>query len=410
MPTDEKGLAELLSKVAKDAAEKAITAMKADRTPATPTGQAVRDAAIGTPGLETETEMRDEKNPGIRVSRFIATLALANVHQRTPVEYAKHLASHDRRYSEIVPHIEKAMSAGVGSEGGYGVPTPLYADFIDLLRPRVVCRAAGATVIPVPSGVLNMGRMDSGATATYVGENVVGNASQPALGQLQFSAKKLLCLIPLSNDFIRRAQAGAEAMVQKELRARAAIREDLAFLRGDGGSNTPRGLLSLTAAGNQIAQTAVPSLANTLLDVGRLMNLLDQANTPMIKPAWAFHPRTKNWLLTLRDGVGRLQFYDEMMQGKFFGLPYFTSTQIPINLTPGTTSEIYLFDASEFLIGDTMQLQVEAVNGAAYVDSTGTLVSGFSADQTVLKLVSEHDTLLQHSTSCAILTGVTWGA
>jgi HK97 family phage major capsid protein len=274
----------------------------------------------------------------------------------------------------------------------------------------------GATVIPVPSGSMDMGRMDAGATAQYVGENSGPNASEPQFGQLRFDSKKLSCIIPISNDFLRRSPAGAEAMIRKEMLARMGVREDLAFIRGDGAQNTPRGIKSFIAAGNTFTSAVTDATtnltaANVGSDLGRARRLLKNANTPMLKVGWMISPRTEEAIRNIRDSVGGWLYKQEMDQkGTIDGIPYATSTQIPDNRGSGDESEIYLADFSEFLIGDTMAILMAVSDGAAYKNSSGVVTAAFTEDQTVIKVLSEHDTLLQHSTSAVLVEGCHYGA
>jgi HK97 family phage major capsid protein len=366
-------------------------------------------------------ETKDD-GPGWKISRYVRAGIVAHDERISERAAAVSFAKVDRRYGEVVDAIDrfesarKAMAATDLTSGGALIATPMYSDYIDLLRPNVVCRKMGATVIPVPSGTLDMGRLDTGATAAYVGENAAPNASQPTTGNVKFNAKKLAIIVPLSNDLIRRSAPGAEAVIRGELLARAAVREDLAFIRGDGSANTPKGLRYWAAAANVFTSAVTDATtnftaANIGIDFGKARRLLKDANTPMLKPGWVISPRTEEALRNLRDSVGGWLYRKDMDEfGKLDGFPYATTTQIPNNLGSNDESEIYLVDFAEFLIGDTMTLAMTVSDGAAYNDAAGNVVAAFSADQTVLKLIAEHDTAMRHTTSVAVITACHYGA
>jgi hypothetical protein len=57
-------------------------------------------------------------------------------------------------------------------------------------------------------------------------------------------------------------------------------------------------------------------------------------------------------------------------------------------------------------IHDSMGRTVEAFRGGAYRDSSGTIQSGISNDETVITCISEHDFLQVYDVAASIRTGV----
>ena len=53
---------------------------------------------------------------------------------------------------------------------------------------------------------------------------------------------------------------------------------------------------------------------------------------------------------------------------------------------------------------------VDASQEAAYVDASGTVRAAFSNDQTVVRVMEEHDFCLRHDKSFALVQKVAWGA
>lgn len=198
-------------------------------------------------------------------------------------------------------------------------------------------------------------------------------------------------------------------MVRDDLTEAINMRRDLATIRGDGVSNTPMGLRYLADSANVFAANGTVNLANVTTDLSSMMLRLEEANIPMIRPGWIFAPRIKHYLMTVRDGNGNFAFKDEIMAGTLMGAPFRTTSQVPRNLGGGTESEVYFADWAQVLYGDTFQLILDVSTEASYMDS-GTLVSAFSRDETVVRVISEHDTGLRHDLAVSILTGVTWGA
>ncbi len=344
---------------------------------------------------------------GIDFARCVRLLTASAINHRNPLELAKEWAAKDGNYARVL----KSMTASDFGDGGAFIPSDLSAEFVGLLYNATAVRGMGARSVPVPNGVLNIGKLNTGATASYTGEATAVNASQGTTGQLSFSAKKLVTVLPVSNDLARRAAAALDAMLKDDLVQAAAVREDLAFISGDGSSSTPKGILNWTASGNK-TNSAGTTLANVVTDLTWARRKLKDAKIPMVRPGWLMSPRSEEYLLGLRDSAGGFIFRDDMMnRGILFGFPYKATQQIPDNLGGGTNeSKVYLVDFAQCLIGDTLAASVEVGPGAAYVDSTGTLVSGFSRDETVLRLISEHDFIMRYDTAAAIVQAVTWGA
>ena len=118
-------------------------------------------------------------------------------------------------------------------------------------------------------------------------------------------------------------------------------------------------------------------------------------------------------LMTVRvSTTGDYAFRQEMALGNFWGMPYLGTTQVPINLTIGAnadTSEIYLVDMNDVVIGDSERLIIDASSEAAYEEG-GSVKAAFSRDETVIRGIAEHDLVMRRDVSAAIGKNVRWGA
>ena len=304
---------------------------------------------------------------------------------------------------------EKALAASSATAGGFLVPEQFSTDIIAFRRAAVVIRRMGPREIPMPTGTMNVPKITAGASASYVGENVNAPKTQPAFGQVKLTYKKLVALVPFSNDLLRYSSPSADAVVRDDLVRAMAVAEDSNFLRGDGTASGPKGIRFWTPAANLIAAQAA-SLANVTQDLGKLIVQLMNNNVPMTRPGWLMAPRSWNYLMTIQTANGVFAFRDEMVGGKLWGWPYALTTSVPINLTVGAnsdTSEVYLTDFDDAVIGDSQRLVVDVSQEAAYYDGAS-LVAAFSQDQTVVRTIAEHDFAMRDSNAVAILTGVRW--
>lgn len=306
--------------------------------------------------------------------------------------------------------MQRALAAGSFADGGALIIGEVADGIVELLRPASVFRSLNPVNLPMNEGSITIRKLTGGATASYGEENEDATPSQQTTGNLVLTSKKLLTLVPVSNDLMRSPSAGADTMVRDDVVAAMAQRFDLAAIRGTGFSSTPKGLRYWAPAGNLLPANGTVNLANVTDDLRDLVLLLRSANVRMIRPGWIFSPRTELFLMTIRDGNGNYAFREEMMRGLFWGWPWKSTTQIPENLGGGgNESEIYLADWADVILGEQEGLMIDTSNEASYVES-GTTKSAFSRDQTVVRAIQLHDTGMRHDASIAVMTAVLWGA
>lgn len=338
-------------------------------------------------------------------------------------------------YGENHP-VTKALIVSSGSSGGFIVPPDQMTEIIELLRPKAQVRAAGPRNIPMPRGTMTLPGQASAASASYGSEVGKIASSQQTLNQIVASYKKLTALVPVSNDMMRYADPAVDAFVRDDLIKVIALREDLAFLLGDGTADTPRGYMSFAnsyalsgggvagiylpsanstaaAGGNFITSNGTYTLATAASELGGLVNKLDSANVPDDKRCWFMHPRTKNYLFNVQNSLGIYAYRDEISKGMLLGYPFKTTTQIPNNIkdASGTNSDcsfIFLAEMTETMILDSMQMELAVSREGTYVDGNGNTISAFQNDQTLIRAIEEHDFQLRHDASVAVLQFVRW--
>jgi HK97 family phage major capsid protein len=337
---------------------------------------------------------------GVALGRFVRAIVGGRINGERPVAWAI------RQGWDENSSVVKALAAGDATAGGFIVPPNFMTEIIELLRAQSVVRGLGPTVWPMPNGTANVPKLTGGSTAQYTSENQNIGVSQPQFGALALSAKKLAAIVPISNDLIRYSSPAADTVVRDDLVAALGLRQDLAFIRGDGLVNTPKGMRYWAPAANILTANATVNLANVTFDLGRMVLALKNQNVRMIRPGWVFSPRTEMYLQTVRDGLGNFAYRPEMMTGRLWNYPYRTTTQIPDNLGGGTESEIYLCDFVDAVIGEAMGLIIDASQEAAYYDGTQ-LQASFSRDQTVIRAIEEHDFGMRHDASVCVMN-CTW--
>lgn len=304
--------------------------------------------------------------------------------------------------------VSKALGATTGAQGAFLIQEQQAAEVIEFLRPNSAVRKLNPIVAPMDQGNITLPKLAGGALAGYIGENANLPKSEQTIGQVKANARKLGVLIPISNDLLRRASPGTDTMIRDDMVGAVAQRSDLAFIRGDGTQFTPRGLKNWILAANVIPANVTVNLANVTVDLGKLVVALANNNVRMLRPGWLFAPRIWNYLMTVRDANGNFAFRAEMLTGTLWGWPFQMTTQIPINLGGGSNeSEIYFSDFADVVIAEATQLLIDVSTEAAYFDGVN-IIAAFSQDQTVIRAIIEHDLVMRHDESAALLSAVLW--
>jgi HK97 family phage major capsid protein len=350
------------------------------------------------------TPIVKELPAGVAFARLVAARAAAG--RGTPADA---LAWYKKNFGEGDDIVVAALNATTLGDGAYTVPTTLAAQLIPLLQAKTVLGRAGVPREPLPNGQITIVRSLTGAAFTRVAEGTGVNASSPTFGAVTLTAKKMIGKIAISNDLIRYSAYRIDASVERDAMRGLQVAEDGDFIRGTGVGAIPKGMLYIATGANLLTMTGTPSVTTIVTDLQRTVAALANANIPMMRCFWAFAPRVAFYLQWLLNSAG-FKVFPEMMGGTLMGFPYFTTTAIPINLSPGTVSEFYFADADELIIGDGLNIKVDVSQEASYLDETGTLVSAFDKDQTIVRLMLANDFAAFHPQAVCCMNGVTWGA
>lgn len=307
----------------------------------------------------------------------------------------------------------KALTVGSSTSAGNMIFPAYDPEWIELLRNNTLVRA-NSRVVPMPNGSTTRRKQTGAGTATYTGESGPITDSSQTTSLVSLSYKKLTAATVVSNDLIRFAGGGeADRFVQDDLLRVTALREDRAFLVGNppADAGSPQGIRYQTIAGN-IAATAGTSLANWQTDLTGMISSV-QSNNVMANPsnsAFIMSPSTFWAIFALTTTTGDWVFGPGLAQNppRILGFPVLTSTQLEVsNSFIGASSGLCFFvHWPSMEIHDSMSRTVEVFRGGAYRDSSGTIQSGISNDETVITCISEHDFLQVYPAAAAIRTGL----
>lgn len=301
----------------------------------------------------------------------------------------------------------KALNTTTQSSGGALIPQTFRAELIELLTAEAVVRGSGVRVYPMETGNLTVPRQSGGAAAKWQGELDDISLTEQTFDDIQFTAKKLTALVPVSNDMIRRSPLSVEAIVREDMVTQLRLAEDSALLLSDGTLKRPVGLVHLATFYNSTNSTA-PTLTVVNNELQHHELNLRSANVPMTSARWFFNPALRSFLNTLTDNNGRYFFQDELRGGTLSGFPYSMTNQLPSNLgTGGTDQYLILAAMDQFILADTMSMLADSSSDATYV-SGGSTVSAYQRDQTLFRVIEEIDFGARHNRAVSVSTVTGW--
>ncbi len=309
------------------------------------------------------------------------------------------------------------LAESTNSAGGFLVPQEWMPDILGLLRGWAIVRSANPRIVPF-SKLMNQTSISTGSTAFYTAENARITPSDMTFAEAPLlTPKNLTALVPVSNYLLNDAPA-AEGIVRDDMATVMGLREDLSFLAGTGTGGEPLGLRNI--AGTTLNPLTVPAngiASINLVNMRQIKNTVRSFNAVGARWAWFFNPAVVSHLETLTDSFGRfladtsILTYDEPNhRGTLDGVPFYTSNQIPINITTGTstnTTYLMLVNMAETIVGASQELTLDVSSEASYtVDGGTTWVSTFQNNQTLFRAIMRHDINHRRPNQIVIQTGV----
>lgn len=350
--------------------------------PAAPPATAGRSQAVEAPNVLTGGRT-EEIEPGLGLARFVKASLVSMREHRPFEEVARNMYPRD---NVLISSRAAAMGTGAPTDGGVFVPDNLSAEIIPILRQSSVVRGLGARIIPVPNGNLSIPRQTGAANFQWVGQNKPIVSSKVALGMLKLSAKKLAGMIPMSNELLRDGSIAADKFVRDELVSGISESEDVTCIYGTGDSEQPTGVLK--AAG--VITTDLSALPTSDVLANIVGQVLAQKFPGTAAFGWMFSGALWSVFYNLKDGAGNYIHREEMSKGLLMGYPFKINNNIVVGNDARGLTDIIFGDWSQFIIGETLGLEIAVSQEASYLDGA-TLVSAFANDQTVMRALIRED-------------------
>jgi HK97 family phage major capsid protein len=345
----------------------------------------------------------DPKTKGLVAAQMARAWAAARGNAKMASEFATKVGMDDA--------VVKALATSPGTAGGFTIPPGYSNEIIELLYNRVAVRSMGARTMPMPNGSLTIPKLTAGITATYIGENQPDTGQQPQFGVISATWKKLRATVPISNDLLLFSDPKTDVIVRDDMTNSFAQAEDAAFLLGPGTGLSPKGIVNWIPAANIFGAGSADGSDLTLViaDLFKLPRTLEQGNIPFTKPGWIMSPRSKYFLMQVRDSVGNFYFLEEMRRGTLLGYPYVSTAGVPNTGYPSTSDSFIVFgNWDDAVVAESSDLVLDSSTEASYWTGTA-LVSAFANDLTLIRGIARHDFIVRREESFAMLNDLQWG-
>lgn len=249
------------------------------------------------------------------------------------------------------------MTTGIGSEGGYTVPSAFLARLLDvaleseIVRPRAVIypmRDAPSMRVPIMDGFDTSTGKPYGYSGQWLAEGAEATTEKGRTQQLLMTARSLAIYTEMSNELAADG-IGFEAQLEKAITKAAAWCLDAAFIGGNG-AGQPLGMyggpatIVVAKEGGQLAAT---------INYTNLTKMFARLHPSCLKNAiWLANPTTIPQLATLTIAIGAGGAHVPVLSeqnGQFTILtrPVIFTEKVP---ALGTQGDIGLVDFSQYAI------------------------------------------------------------
>jgi len=291
--------------------------------------------------------------------------------------YAQRQAEQDRliagTHGGLAQQIRSLSTSGASAL----VPTQWRFPIIDKVRNAAVMFQAGATLVPMPAKVVQIGRLNTDVTAAFKTEGSAITASDPAFDFVQLTATSLTALTVASIEFLQDAP-NADQVVSDAIAAVMALELDKAAFFGQLGATGTND----EGAAFGLASPYPKGILKNLLDnaSGQVLGFATNGTAQTAATPWNEVLAAYYQVKTQNEVPGVFVSSDKLVQ-QYAGMydttnqplrrpeilntiPWLTTNTIP-SFTRGTmasrATDLFTGDFSQVLIGQRMDLNVRVL-------------------------------------------------
>jgi HK97 family phage major capsid protein len=282
--------------------------------------------------------------------------------------------------------IKRSMMEGIGSEGGFLVPTEYEKQIHDVAleneivmpRANVIPMTTNQKEVPAFEIGSHASHLFGGFSASYVAEKGTISEASPRVRRMEFNLCKLTALVEMSGELVEDAdEESITSLCGKGL----AWYRDYYFLRGTGAAE-PQGVLNANCL---IAVTKPTGQASSTIIYQNLADMLSRLHPACFNNSvWLAHPTTIPQLLQLSVPVGTGGAHYPVLQESNGGFKLLTRPCLFTEKLPalGTQGDILLADFSQFAIGLKKGMRIDH-----------SIHVYFTTDRLLTRLIERHDAM-----------------
>ncbi|MBV2120512.1 MAG: phage major capsid protein [Candidatus Thiodiazotropha sp. (ex Ctena orbiculata)] len=239
---------------------------------------------------------------------------------------------------------QKAMSVGVGADGGFAVPTAIDKQIEKLLRSISPIRQI-ARVVPVGTSDYKKLVNTGGLTSGWVSETAARpETNTPQLAEVIPPIGEIYCNPSITQHALDDVFFDAESWLSEEIADEIGVQEGAAFVSGDG-INKPKGFLTYTTAATPDASRAFGTIEHVPTGVAGgwptadadtadlLIDVVHSLRTPYRQGAvWVMNSTTLSTIRKLKDSNGQFIWQNTLVEGQpgmLLGYPVIEAEDMP---------------------------------------------------------------------------------
>jgi HK97 family phage major capsid protein len=298
------------------------------------------------------------------------------------------IVAHVKGDTRALASAMKAISVHSGPGGGYMLDRLTADAIIEPLYAAEVVMAAGARVERFEGAEsMTYRKLNAGAAAYWAGEGQTVDGGQPSWGVIHLHPKELVAKTLVPNKSLRNASERLEQQIRDDIVKAMRLAMDYAFLFGigampsEGGHSGEQPLGFINTPGVVTTSLGANGAKPKIKDLADAVGRIEDENVELGESAaWLFNPRDKRTFTNMTDTTGqpllRLDGWESKEERDLLGYPWYTTTQIPKNVTVGSNgdcSHIFFGEWDEFVVGISYDLEI-VVDTSRYVEERQTLI------------------------------------
>ena len=215
-----------------------------------------------------------------------------------------------------------------GGTGGHVVSTDLLsANFIDVLRSKMILDALGTQFLTGLVGDIAIPKTSAGSTAYWVAEAAAVTESQATLAQVTGTPKTVGGLTDISRKLLKQGSIDVEAFVKNDIAQTLATAIETAAFNGSGAAGQPTGLISVSGVNAPTVTTDAPTWAQVVSFISLIMT--DNADIGSMQ--WAMTAEVWGEFAATEKATNTGIFLLDPATRTMAGYPYQVSNNLPAN-------------------------------------------------------------------------------